>query len=61
MLRKTKPLTEEEIDSHLVDWARVGADEGHIWRFPPTEFCEHRLLEEDITTFLPCSQKLLQV
>ena len=43
----------------LVDWSRI-TDEGHLWRFPTTGFCEDRLRGEEIPVYLSKSAMLLQ-
>ena len=56
-----KDLTEEEIANHLVDWSRLGVDQGHIWRFPKTSNCHLRLPFERIRGALPSAARLLQI
>ena len=50
--------TDEEIDTHLVDWSRV-SDKGHLWKFPVASFCKDRLTEEEIAKHLPKAETLL--
>lgn len=50
---KSSDISEQEINSHLVDWSRIGVDSSHIWRFPTTDHCHLRLTEEEIQKHLP--------
>lgn len=52
LVRRERILSEDQIDSHLVDWARIGVDDGHLWRFPPAKSCYLRLSAEEIERYL---------
>lgn len=54
-----KQPTRAEIDDHLVDWSRLRVDNGHLWRFPKTNLCEHRLTTDEIEEALPDADTLL--
>ena len=51
---------DSDVERHLVDWSRC-IDNGHLWRFPPTGFCQYRLTEQEIKTYLPSAALLLEV
>ena len=49
---------DDEVDTHIVDWSRI-SDQGRLWKFPTTGFCNDRLTKEEIDQHLPKAKTLL--
>ena len=56
----TPEFTEAQIPDHSADWSRVGVDNGHFWRFPPSARDSIRLTTKEIEEHLPDPAQILR-